>query len=92
MLVWSEAWNAEGEKGETDCSFKHMPPKACVPPTFHSSCPNVRKWNKHKDFDRKVASQQLLGPRPNGHLILSNFIGAALGLEPVNAGSPGAVG
>jgi hypothetical protein len=31
MLVWSEAWSAEGEKGETDYYFKHTPPVTCVP-------------------------------------------------------------
>jgi len=31
MLVWSEAWSAEGEKGKTNCSLKHTLTQACVP-------------------------------------------------------------
>ena len=30
MLVWSEAWNAKGEKGQTDCYFKHTPNRGYV--------------------------------------------------------------
>jgi hypothetical protein len=32
MLVWSEAWNAEGEKAGKDCSLKHTPACVRVPP------------------------------------------------------------
>ena len=31
MLVWSEAWNAEGEKGKTGCHFNHTPTTTHVP-------------------------------------------------------------
>jgi len=31
MLVWSEARNAEGEKGNTDAYFKHTPKEDRVP-------------------------------------------------------------
>jgi hypothetical protein len=31
MLVWSEAWSAEGEKGKTSCFLKHTLTRACVP-------------------------------------------------------------
>jgi hypothetical protein len=34
MLVWSEAWSAEGEKGKTSCSFKHTLTRACVPTAY----------------------------------------------------------
>jgi hypothetical protein len=33
MLVWSEAWDAEGEKGQTRCCFKHTPIKLRAPPS-----------------------------------------------------------
>jgi hypothetical protein len=31
MLVWSEAWNAEGEKEKTDYCLKHTPANVRVP-------------------------------------------------------------
>ncbi len=31
MLVWSVAWNAEGEKGNTASYLEHTPARACVP-------------------------------------------------------------
>jgi hypothetical protein len=31
MLVWSEAWNAEGEKAKMGYWFKHTPTRAGVP-------------------------------------------------------------
>jgi hypothetical protein len=34
MLVWSEAWSAEGEKGKTSCSLKHTLARASVPTVF----------------------------------------------------------
>jgi hypothetical protein len=43
MLVWSEAWSAEGEEGETDRCLKHTLTGDCVPANPIVSCANARK-------------------------------------------------
>jgi len=86
MLVWSEAWSAKGEKGETDCCLKHTPTQACVPTAFPvSPGPTACKWNQRNDFDRNDALEKPPGPRLKGRAILCDITFAAWGLESTNA-------
>jgi hypothetical protein len=64
MLVWSQAWNAEGEKGKTRYWLKHTPASARVPAGLPFMNSRARKRIKRHSLDD-------LRPRPEKKCVLA---------------------
>jgi hypothetical protein len=62
VLVWSEAWNAEGEKGKTDCCFEHTPIRTRVPTaprnSQSSNSADDREYGNDKTERFRIHSRQ----------------------------------